>query len=493
MVELSKQTRKPLLTSLMGEDACCREARRILRSEGIPAFRTPEEAVSTFMSMYSYTRNLELLYQTPEELSLELPFPTFLKETLRRAFCEGRRVLSLPESLRFLEAYKIPTLKTLVARTPEEASALSSELGYPVVLKALSPQFTHKSEIEGVVLNVCSQSESFDLFGELANRVKNASAIAEFQGVIIQPMVRRKGFELFIGSKRDPEFGSVIIFGMGGTAAGLLRDTSVGFPPLNQVLARQLMEDTEICKHAISGRHPFNLSLLEEVLVKFSQLVIDFPEIEEMDINPLIVDESSAVAVDARIVIDTDRIRREVADHREHLVIASYPNKYVAIRELKNDVQVLLRPIKPEDEGRFNELFRSLSEETRRFRFFEIIKELSHETLTRYCNLDYDREIAIVAELQNGRRKIIGAVRLILEPDRKSGEYAILVGDLWQSLGLGSKLMDHIVDIAKDMHLERIYGYVIRDNYKMMNLCSKKGFDVETVDDQTVKISLTLS
>jgi acetyltransferase len=493
IADLAKQTKKPILTSLMGEDSHCRKARRILQRNGIPAFTTPEQAVSTFMYMYSYTQNLELLYQTPEELSVELTVPTFFKEILRRAFCEGRQVLSLPESLQFLEAYKIQTVKTLIARTPDEAEVLSSEIGYPVVMKALSPQVTHKSKIEGVILNVWSPSETKAFFDELANRVKNYSSTAEFQGVIIQPMIRKKGCELLIGSKKDPQFGSVIIFGMGGTAAELFKDVSVGFPPLNQVLARRLVENTAIYKHASSSGLPFNVKLLEEILAKFSQLVTDFPEIKEIDINPLIVDESSAVAVDARIVIDTDRIMREVADHHDHLVIASYPKKYVTNRKLKNETQVLLRPIKPEDEGRFNELFKSLSEETMRFRFFEIIKELSHETLTRYCNLDYDREIAIVAELPNGDRKIIGAVRLIVEPDGKSGEIAVLVGDSWQGLGLGSKLIDYIASIAKDMQLEKIYGYVIPNNYKMINLCDKKGFKIETLDEDTVKVSLTLS
>jgi acetyltransferase len=383
-------------------------------------------------------------------------------------------------------------VKTLVAQTPEEAAAASSELGYPVVMKALSPQVTHKSKIEGVILNVWSPSETKAFFDELANRVKNYSSTAEFQGVIIQPMIRKKGCELLIGSKKDPQFGSVIIFGMGGTAAELFKDVSVGFPPLNQVLARRLVENTAIYKHASSSGLPFNVKLLEEILAKFSQLVIDFPEIKEIDINPLIVDESSAVAVDARIVIDTDRIMRDVEFH-EHLVIAPYPNKYVMQWELKNGTKVLLRPIKPEDEGHFNELFKSLSEETMRFRFFEIIKELSHETLTRYCNLDYDREIAIVAELPNGDRKIIGAVRLIVEPDGKSGEFAVLVGDSWQGLGLGSKLIDYIASIAKDMHLEKIIGYVIPNNYKMIRLCEKKGFAMETLDEDTVIASLTLS
>jgi acetyltransferase len=493
IADLAKQIKKPILTSLMGQDSRCREARRILQKNGIPSFTTPEEAVSTFMYMFSYTQNLELLYQTPEELSVEQTNPTFLRGILRRAFCEGRKVLSLPESMRFLEEYKIPAVKTLVARTPEEATILSSELGYPIVMKALSPQITHKSKIDGVIVNVCSSSEVKSYFDEIATRVRDSSVRAEFRGVTIQPMIRKNGYELLIGSKKDSQFGPVIVFGMGGTATELFRDVRVGFPPLNQVLARRLVEDTAIYKHALSSGHPFNIKLLEEILAKFSQLVTDFPEINEIDVNPLIVDGSSGVAVDARIVIDTGRIMREVAEHREPLAIASYPKEYVATRELKNGTKVLLRPIKPEDEGRFHELLKSLSEETMRFRFFALIKEMSHETLTQYCNLDYDREIAIVAELQQGNRQIIGAARLIVELGGKSGEFAVLVGDQWQGLGLGSKLIDYIVSIAKDMRLERIYGYVISNNYRMIGLCDKKGFRMETLDEDTVKASLALS
>ncbi|UCF45484.1 MAG: bifunctional acetate--CoA ligase family protein/GNAT family N-acetyltransferase [Candidatus Bathyarchaeota archaeon] len=493
VVDLAKQIKKPVLVSLMSEDNRCRKARRLLQRKGIPSFTAPEEAVSTFMYMYNYTQNLELLYQTPEELPVEQVNGNFLKGILRRAFCEGRKVLSLPESIRFLEEYKIPTVKTLVARTPKEAVVLSSKLGYPVVMKALSTQISHKSKIKGVILNVCSRSETTTFFKEIAKRVRNYSSIAEFQGVTIQPMIREKGYELLIGSKKDSQFGSIIIFGMGGTATELFKDMSIGFPPLNQTLARWLIKETAIYKHAQSIGHPLNVKLLEEILVKFSQLVTDFPEIKELDINPLIVNENGAVAVDARIVIEWERMMREAAEYNDNPLIASYPQKYVATRKLKNETPVLLRPIKSEDEQRFNEFLKSLSAETMRLRFFAMIKEMSHETLTRYCNLDYDREIAIVAELGESSKSIIGAARLIIELGGKSGEFAVLVGDKWQGFGLGSKLMDLLVDIAKDMHVNKIYGYVSANNYKMLNMCNKKGFKVKTLDEDTVTASLLLS
>jgi acetyltransferase len=341
-------------------------------------------------------------------------------------------------------------------------------------------------------LNVCSKSETKASFRKIAERVKNYSRAAEFQGVTVQPMIREKGHELLIGSKKDAQFGSTILFGTGGTATELFNDISIGFPPLNQTLARRLIEDTAIYKHVTSTGNPLNTALIEEILAKFSQLVIDFPEIKEIDINPLLVTEQTAVAVDARVVVEWDRMMREVAVHQDNCLIASYPKKYVAVRRLKNGTMVLLHPVKPEDEKRFNEFLKSLSLESMRFRFFEIIKEMSHEMLTRYCNLDYDREIAVVAELNNDDKPIVGAVRLIVDPGGKSGEFAVLVGDKLQGLGLGSKLMDLLVEIGKDMRVDKIYGYVSASNYKMLQLCKKKGFKVETFDEETTKASLFL-
>ena len=491
--ELTKNTGKPILTALMGESDNCREARRILQQRGAPSFVTPEEAVSTFIQMYSYTRNLDLLYQTPQDVPAEQINAILLKAIIRRAVCEGRKVLGLLESMQFLEAYKIPTAKTLVAQSAEEAEKLSSELGYPVVMKALSPTVSHKSRIKGVILNIWSPSETAAFFNELSERVKAFSSSAEFQGVAIQPMIRERGHELLLGARKDPQFGSIILFGSGGTSAESIRDISIGFPPLNHVLARRLIEDTKIFKSASSNGHALDAKLLEEILVKFSQLVTDFQEIAEMDANPLIVTEKDAVVVDARIVVDWDRIMREVADHHDQSLIASYPKQYTASRRLKDNSEVILRPIKAEDEDRFHELIKSLSTESVRFRFFNIIKEMPHETLTEYCNLDYDRQIAIVAELQQGDGQMIGAGRVIAEPDGRSGEFAVLVTDKWQSKGLGSILMDYIIEVARNMRLESVFATILPTNIKMMRLCEKKGFRMEVLDEETVKASLVLS
>jgi acetyltransferase len=489
VIELAKQTQKKLFVSLMGADNSCQEARRLLHKNGIPTFRTPEEAARTFMYAYAYTQNLKLLYQTPEELPLNVDIPIHLKATIRRAFCEGRKILNLPESLSFLEAYKIPIINTRVAFTVEDATAIASELGYPIIMRPLFSPLHLSYEDPRLLTEVCSPSEIQLKFGIMANHTRNLNSHVDFQGIAIQPKTQEKGYRLFVGSKKDSKFGVAILFGTAGTSKGFVNEISVGFPPLNQILARQILENSKNLQiaQAIQNTSSLQTKLVEQILVKISQLATDFPEMLEIDADPIVVTESTVFAENVRITIDRERIIREVADHHEHMIIAPYPRKYIAKRTLKNGAKVKLRPIKPEDEARFDELFKSLSEESIRYRFFETIKELSHDTLTRYCNLDYDKEIAIVAELQDERR-IIGAVRLVLDGDGKSGEFAIMVGDLWHGLGLGSKLMDHLVDIANDLKLEAIYSYVARANTKMVNMCTKKGFDIKSMDEYTINM-----
>lgn len=489
-VDASKKTIKPLLVCLIGEDNRCRKARRFLHQHGVPAFATPEQAVSTFMHMVKFTQNRELLYQTPEDFNVEPENPGVLRDKLKNIGSEWRSELTLPESFHFLETYGIPTVITLTAATQEDAVAAVSRLGCPVVMKALSPQITHKSEVQGVILNVISPSHVPYIFSELGKRVKKIGN-AEFQGVVVQPMVLERRHELFLAAKKDPQFGPIILFGMGGTKMELFRDVSIGFPPLNRVLARRLVESTAIYKHAIDTGHPLNMTLLEEVLVRFSRMIQDFPEIKEVEINPLILNEEEAIAVDARMLIGEQHVRCGTSEP-ENFAIAPYPREYVSDCKLKNGVSVMLRPIIPEDEDRFNGFLRSLSEETMRFRFFAIFKEMSHDALVKYCNLDYDREVAIIAEPKGRFRHLIGAVRLAIEPEGKDGEFGIVISDESQGLGLGSKFMDLLIKIAKDKKLIQIHGYVLANNYKMLTLCYKKGFKSAMLDEYTVEVILPL-
>jgi acetyltransferase len=491
IVDLAKQTKKNILVCLMGEDHQCQEARRTLHSNNVPTFKSPQEAVRTFMNIYTRTQNLELLYQTPEEIPIDQASPTHLKGVLRQAFNEGREILNLEESFQFLDAYKIPTAKTLVAKTVEESSAYASKLGYPVMMKTLSSRYSHKTEIQSTAFDVFSPDQLRFHFSQLLEEKNTSGKTTDFQGVAIQQKVLHAPCRLFLGSRRDTKFGSIICLGTGGALVEKDRELSVGFPPLNQVLARQIMENTKVlryCKDACVGK--FETGPLEEIIIRFSQLVVDFPEIRKIDINPIVVKDGKAYAVDAEMVLDTTRFLRQGAEHPENLVIAPYPKKYISQCTLKNGVRVTLRPIKPEDENRFNELFKSLSVQSVRFRFFETIKEMSHDTLSRYCNLDYDREIAIVAQLED--RSLIGVVRLILDAEAKKGEFAIMVSDSWHGLGLGSKLMSYIIHIGKDLKLETIYSDVSPENTKMLNLCGSKGFTARSADEYSVFMSLAL-
>ena len=487
-IELSEDVRKTLLIALMGEDSSCQEARKLLNQRGIPAFRTPEEAVSAFMNMYTYTRNLESLYQTPQEIELDLGDTEHLKATIRRACCEGRQILSVTEAFGFLEAYKIPTVKTFIAKSVEEVLSIADKVGYPLTMKPLYAQSANNHVVKPVI-EIYSNKEVPALFPEMITKI-NSSSLVEFQGVAIQPKRRNNLYSLFLGLRKHRSFGSLIVFGAGAPCSEVISNLNVGFPPLDQIHAGQLMEKA-MAKYGSEVACALRRSVIEEMLVRFSQLAIDFPELVEVDVN-LKADNSGAIAVDASACINMNRVMREPADHQdEHLVIAPYPKRYITQRTLKNGLQVTFRPIKSEDEPRFNELFKSLSLESVRFRFFEIIKEMSHDNLSRCCNLDYDREIAIVAELQNDER-IIGVVRLILDCDRKKGEFAVMVGDAWHGLGLGSKLMDYIIDIAKSLKLEAIYSLVSCENSRMVNLCRRMGFEAKPVDECTVEMYLTL-
>ncbi len=504
IVEVCKNKRylnKTILTSFMGHGAV-EEANRIFNENNIPTYSTPEQAVKTYLYMYQYKRNLELLYETPEELPVDAASPTRPILTLmRNAALEGRELLTEAEAKKILEYYEFPVVKTFVAKTAEEAVMLAKQIGYPVVLKILSPQIIHKSDAGGVALNLTCDSEVEQAFENIVKRAKEYNPNAEITGVTVQPMIKRSGYEIIIGSKKDAIFGPVILFGMGGVGVELFKDFAIGLPPLNQTLARRLMEETKVYQLLKGYRNmpPANLKLLEEILVRFSQMLVDFPQLVEVDINPLLIDEKEAFILDARILIDKELALKMFSPRDypsacpSHLVICPYPKKYETLWRLKDGRMVLLRPIKPEDEPLWLEMFQNFSEESIRYRFFQIIKDTPHEVRVRYCNIDYDREMAIVAELtENGRRRIVGVVRVSLEPDRKTGEIAFIVADPWQGLGLGTKMVDYAIEVCRDMGVESLYAIMLPDNKRAINLTKKMGFTLKTMEDGTIKGILNL-
>jgi acetyltransferase len=485
---------KTILTSFMGYDAV-QEANRMFNANNIPTYSTPEQAIKIYMYMYQYERNLELIYETPEELPVDASPPKRpIMVILRNAAMEGREILTEDEAKRLLKYYNFPVVDTAVATTADEAVASARQMGYPVVLKILSPEIVHKTEAGGVILDIHSDAEVRQAFNMIVQRAKAYNPNAQIIGVTVQPMIERKGHEVIIGGKTDPLFGPVILFGMGGVGVELFKDYSIGLPPLNTTLIRRMMEETKVYQLLKGYRNvpPANLKLLEETMLLFSQLLIDFPQIKEIDINPLLINEKEAFILDARTKVDKERVFRKFEPH-EHMVISPYPKKYETLWTLKNGQEVLLRPIKPEDEPLWLAMFQSFSEESIRYRFFQTLKDTPHEVRVRYCNIDYDREMAIVAELtEEGRRRILGVGRLSIEPDGKTGELAFIIGDQWQGLGLGTKMVDYVIEIAKDMGVETVYAVMLPDNYRALNLTKKMGFKLEYLEDGTAKGTLDL-
>ena len=493
VVRLAKDRQKPILTVWMGEKGVA-EARRKFAENSIPTYPTPEEAVKTYMYMYKYRRNLDLLYETPNELPVDLMPPnSHLKLMVKKAIADGKLLLSQSDADKFLDAYNIPRLSGGFAKSEEEALMVARRVGYPVVIKVVSQEIVHKSDVGGVVTNITNSEMLAHEYAKLIDRINILKPDARIDGVYVQKMAKGVDYELILGSKKDRDFGAVLLFGSGGIGVELFKDFAIGLPPINQVLARRMMEETTIYKALSKGlrnRAPANMKALEEVLVRFSGMITDFPEIAEMDINPLSVAEGKVFAVDVRILLDPKPVDRSTP--YPHLVIMPYPTKYVVPWKLEDGADVLLRPIRPEDEGIESEFINGLSEETSRYRFFNIVRNLPHSDLVRFCNIDYDREMAIIAEItEGGRRREIGVGRVIAEPDRRRGEFAVVIADQYQAKGLGRKLVDMLIDIAEERRLESIFGVVLKDNAPMLTLCKEMGFTL-TPEEDYMRVELAL-
>jgi acetyltransferase len=487
-------SQKPVLTVLMGGETVA-AGREIFQNAAIPCYNTPEEAARTYLSMYQYARNLEQLYETPSELPIDVAPPKHnLQAMLRRVAGSGRTVLTEEESKRFITTYGFPVIPQIAADDLSEALAAAKKIGYPVVLKIISHDITHKSAAGGVEVGVCSPIDLEAAHARMMKRVGKSSPKAVLEGVSVQKMVREVDYELILGMKKDRQFGSVLVFGAGGVAAEGLADFSVGLPPLNQTLALRMMEETRIFAMIQSPRRGVvapNVGELEELLTMLSNIVVDFPEIAEIDINPLVIADGKACAVDARISIDTSVL--EGKPKRPHLVITPYPTRYVTPWRLSDGTEVILRPIRPEDEPMEAELLTTASAETLRGRFFENQTDVTHEMLVRFTNIDYDREMAIVAELTTAKKKrIIGVARLMGESDRGRGEFAVLVHDDFQERGLGFKLTDTIIGIAQEKGLREISGYVDSNNRRMLRVVSELGFTEEATVDGVTTVRLSL-
>ncbi len=479
LVEKARQTRKPVLASWMGA-GLVEEGRNILRRGQIPEYETPEQAVKTFLYMHQYNRNIGLLYETPEDQPEDTEAGKGeIRARLKTIADDGRAILSEEESKSILSRYGIETTLPRLAKNPGEAAALAEETGYPAVMKVQSEDISHKSDANCVMLNVRDREEAKRKFGEIIRNAGQFNPKARIDGVTVQRMITAKGHELIIGAKKDPLFGSVILFGMGGIAVEAVKDRNVGLPPLSQTLAKRLIEGTKVrrlLKEGFRNIPPANMSLLEQTLIKFSRILVEHPEIGEVDINPLWINDKECMALDARMVLDKDYFERETPDPFAHLVIAPYPKEYVK-RITFEGKAITLRPIRPEDEPMWLDMFNNFSEETMRFRFFHIIKDMPHHRRIRYTFNDYSREIAIVPVLEE-ENKILGVVRMTGDAAHEAAEFAVVLRDDWQSKGLGGILFDHIMEIAKNKGWRKMTAAAMPGNTKMINLFRKKGCQV---------------
>jgi len=476
---------KPVLACWMG-DARVRAAREQLNAKGVPSFRTPEAAVDAFNSIASFYRNQQLLQQTPPPLSSHLAQPDSegARLLIEGVLAERRQVLTEMESKSLLAAFHIPVTRTMLARSANEAMLIASQLGYPVALKIDSPDISHKSDVQGVVLDVASAAQVRDRYNEMLDAVKQALPAARINGITVQPMAgtaarRGHGREVYVGLTTDDPFGPVITFGAGGTMVELIADRALELPPLNQFLARQLIGRARVAAALGEwrGAPAANIEALEQVLLRVSEMVCELPQLREMDINPIIVDEHGAVAVDARIVVAQ---APNTPGSYQHLAILPYPASQESEWPLKGGGLYTVRAIRPDDADMLQAFVRGMSEESRYFRFASAMPELPARMLARYTLIDYDREMALVAVIQpaEGPERLIGVSRFITNPDQTSCEFSLAVADDFKGQGLGSRLMLSIIELARSKGLAEIDGLILANNRNMLRLMASLGFTV---------------
>lgn len=495
--QLSQNSDKPLIASWMGGESV-REGAEILSQAKIPVFEYPDDAAKTFANMWRYSRNLQSLYEMPainqsildeEETFALAGEPLHVKQIIQEVQREGRTLLNEFESKQVLEDYHIPVVKTLIAHTSEEATQLAEQLGFPVVLKLFSQTITHKTDVGGVKLNLRSIEDVKNAFDEIQISVSEKVGKEHFEGVTVQQMIKHTGYELILGSSTDPQFGPVILFGMGGQLVEVFKDRALAIPPLNFNLARQLMQKTKIYEalQGVRGRKPIDIAQLEEILINFSLLIVENPRIKECDINPLMASEDNIIALDARIVLHEWNIPDE---QLPQLAIRPYPFNYIFKTKLKNETLVTLRPILPEDAHFLIQFHHELSEHSIRQRFFEFMsldRRVAHERLVRTCFNDYDREWAIVAEIeQDNQKKIIGIGRLIRIPGISRAQFKLIITDAFHYLGLGTQLLEHLLRIAKQEKIEAVDGYILSENTGMLKICERLGFSLHPEKDPLI-------
>ncbi len=489
----------PILASWMGGSAVT-AGNDILNRAGIPTFEFPDAAARAFAYMWRYSYNLRGLYETPSlggDLCTRAGAEA-AKSILGRAREAGRTLLTEAESKDLLRAYGLPTVETQVASSVEDAVRRAADIGYPVVLKLHSEVLIHKSDVGGVKLHLADAESVHRAFVEIQDAALAQAGTAAFSGVTVQPMVQEKGHELILGSHTDPQFGPVLLFGAGGILVEVFRDCALALPPLNATLARRMMEQTRIftALQGVRGQKPVDFAALEQILVRFSQLVVEQRMIKEIDINPLWVSSGRIVALDARVILHEAGMTE---DRLPRLAIRPYPEHYVGSWTLRDGTPVTIRPIRPEDEPMVVHLHEGLSERSVRLRYFQALKldqRTAHERLIRVCFVDYDREMALVAEhadATTGDRQILGMARLSRQRFCREAEFSLLISDKWQHHGLGTELLRRLLHIGEAEQISRITADILSDNLDMQRVCQRLGFKLSySLEDPIVKAEITL-
>jgi acetyltransferase len=493
LVEVKPAMGKPLLACIMGDTSVV-ASRSILNDAAIPSFRTPEAAVGAFGNIASYYQNQLLLQQTPPPLStLAKPDVEAARLVIESVLAERRKVLTEMESKALLSSFHIPVTNTVLARNANEAMMIATQLGFPVALKIDSPDISHKSDVQGVALNILNGTGARDTYTDMVERVQRLHPEARINGVTVQKMAgARRGREIYVGLVTDDPFGPVIVFGAGGTMIELLNDRAMELPPLNQFLARRLIERSRVAETlgAWRGAGAVDMDALEQVLLRVSEMVCELPQLREMDINPIIVDERGAVAVDARIVIDNaPQAVSGRSNNYHHLAILPYPARHEQVWPLRGGGQYIVRPIHPNDAQMLQGLVQHLSPESRYTRFVSSMPELPPSMLARFTLIDYDTEMALVAVLKERTaaadgeivetERIVGVSQYVTNLDQSSCEFSLVVADDFTGKGLGSRLMECIMDVAREKGLAEIEGLVLVKNSGMLKLMKRLGFSVK--------------
>ncbi len=472
------------------------EIQPLFQQAKIPNFSTPGAAIKGIMQLARYAKAQEELMQTPPALPSGLSFnPAEAGADIGRTLAEGRTMMMEPEAKAVLSAYGIPTVPTIVAATPEAAKMAASELltrYRSVVVKILSPNLTHKSDIGGVRLDLTSPEEVERVARQMLTDIKAARPTASLRGVTVQPMIKQPdAYELIMGITTDRTFGPVVLFGAGGTGVEAIGDTAMALTPLDLKLARELIASTRIYKllKGYRDRPPADLDGLALCLVKLSSLAVQHRAIRELDINPLLVSEKGIIALDARITVEDPKKSPPTPP-----AIRPYPAKWESSQRLLDGSEVFIRPIRPDDEHFYSEFMSHMTLDDIRLRLFMPVRELSHQFLARMTQIDYAREMAFIALRlhADGSQQMLGVVRFFADPNYETAEYAVMARSDLKGLGLGWVLMRHLIRYARSEGLNSLHGAVLKENATMIQMCRELGFEVHVDNDDPALFAVTL-